>query len=87
MEWENHWQKGLEIRKRYCEPVGAWFSQFGQLSVVHHMWFYPDLETRKKMREAAWQVDGWAETVYNTVPLVQSMQSRILEPLKCSPLK
>ena len=25
-----------------------------------------DLETRKKTREQAWKVDGWAETVYNT---------------------
>lgn len=27
---------------------------------------YSDLETRKKTREQAWKVDGWAETVYNT---------------------
>lgn len=27
---------------------------------------YSDLESRKITREQAWQVDGWAETVYKT---------------------
>jgi hypothetical protein len=61
-----HWRKGLECRRQFCEPVGAWFSQLGDLNVVHHMWTYPDLQTRKTTREDAWQVDGWAETVTNT---------------------
>lgn len=61
-----HWRKGLECRRQFCEPVGAWFSQLGDLNVVHHMWTYPDLQTRKTTREDAWQVDGWAETVINT---------------------
>lgn len=61
-----HWRKGLDCRRQFCEPVGAWFSQLGDLNVVHHMWTYPDLQTRKTTREDAWQVDGWAETVTNT---------------------
>ena len=28
-----------------------------------HMWQYPDFETRKRTREQAWSVDGWAYTV------------------------
>jgi hypothetical protein len=59
-------KKGLECRRKYCQPVGAWFSQLGQLNVVHHMWVFPDLETRKESRAAAWQEKGWAETVWNT---------------------
>lgn len=66
LEWEMHWRKGLDCRRQFCEPVGAWFSQLGDLNVVHHMWTYPDLQTRKITREDAWQVDGWAETVTNT---------------------
>ncbi|KAG0019765.1 hypothetical protein BGZ80_005306 [Entomortierella chlamydospora] len=66
LEWETNWRRGLECRRQFCEPVGAWFSQLGKLNYVHHMWNYPDLETRKKTREQAWKVDGWAETVYNT---------------------
>lgn len=66
LEWESQWRRGLEIRKRYCSPVGAWFNQLGTLSRVHHLWYYPDFSTRKANREAAWEAKGWAETVHNT---------------------
>ncbi|KAI7852434.1 NIPSNAP-domain-containing protein [Circinella umbellata] len=87
LEWETEWRKGLECRRQYCEPVGAWFSQLGELHSVHHMWTYPDLQTRKTTREDAWNVDGWAETVYKTVRLVDNMSSYILKPLSYSPLR
>lgn len=35
-------------------------------SLKHNLYMNSDLETRKKTREQAWKVDGWAETVYNT---------------------
>ncbi|CAJ0906368.1 17112_t:CDS:2, partial [Entrophospora sp. SA101] len=79
--------RGLECRRQFCEPVGAWFSQLGLLNRVHHMWQYPDLENRKITREKAWEVDGWAETVYKTVRLVQKMETNILKPLDFSPLR
>ncbi|OZJ03006.1 hypothetical protein BZG36_04677 [Bifiguratus adelaidae] len=87
LEWETEWRKGLEYRRRYCEPVGAWFSQLGKLNTVHHMWTYPDLQTRKVTREEAWQEDGWAETVYKTVRLIDNMHTAILVPLEFSPLR
>jgi len=87
LEWETHWHRGLECRRQFCEPVGAWFSQLGFLNCVHHMWQYPDIENRKITREKAWEVDGWAETVYKTVRLVQKMEANILKPLDFSPLR
>ncbi|KAI9485910.1 MAG: hypothetical protein EXX96DRAFT_469964, partial [Benjaminiella poitrasii] len=87
LEWEYYWRKGLECRSQFCEPVGAWFSQLGDLHTVQHMWTYPDLQTRKTTREAAWKVEGWSDTVYKTVRLVDSMHSYILKPLDFSPLK
>ncbi|KAF8986814.1 hypothetical protein BGZ52_007495 [Haplosporangium bisporale] len=87
LEWEANWRRGLECRRQFCEPVGAWFSQLGGLNYVHHMWNYPDLETRKKTREQAWKVDGWAETVYNTVRLIEHMEANILLPMEFSSLK
>jgi hypothetical protein len=87
LEWEQHWKPGLHARRKFCTPVGAWFTQLGPLHTVHHMWVYPDLHTRKISREQAWQIPGWAETVETTVHLVTKMQTEILEPFKCSPLK
>ncbi|PKY47740.1 NIPSNAP-domain-containing protein [Rhizophagus irregularis] len=87
LEWENHWKRGLECRRQFCEPVGAWFCQLGELNFVHHMWQYPDLESRKITREQAWNVDGWADTVFKTVRLVRKMESNVLVPLPFSPLR
>lgn len=87
LQWEQTWRKGIEARRRFVEPVGAWFSQVGRLHQVHHMWQYPDLQTRKETREKAWKLDGWAETVSKTAEYSRLMDSIILLPLPYSPLK
>lgn len=87
LEWEHVWRRGIEARRKLVAPVGAWFSQVGRLHQVHHMWQYPDLETRKEIREQAWKVDGWAETVSKTAQLAKTMDAFILSPLPFSPLK
>ncbi|OBZ85580.1 Protein NipSnap 2 [Choanephora cucurbitarum] len=87
LEWEMYWRKGLECRRQFCEPIGAWFTQLGDLNTVYHMWAYPDLHTRKTTREEAWNTDGWAETVHKTVPLVNHMSSFIMKPLPHSPIR
>ncbi|KAF8634901.1 hypothetical protein AX15_000649 [Amanita polypyramis BW_CC] len=87
LEWETAWRRGIEARRKYVAPIGAWFSQLGRLHEVHHMWQYPSLEARKETREKAWQTDGWAETVSKTSQLTEYMDSFILTPLPFSPLK
>lgn len=34
-------RKGIEARRKFVAPVGAWFSQIGRLHQVYHMWQYP----------------------------------------------
>jgi hypothetical protein len=40
-----HRRRGIEARRKYVAPVGAWFSQVGRLHQVHHMWQYPYVAT------------------------------------------
>ncbi|KAJ5306279.1 hypothetical protein PENANT_c017G06160 [Penicillium antarcticum] len=86
LEWETHWRRGLTARREVMEGVGAWFVQIGELNTVHHLWQFANLEERKIRREQSWGVEGWAETVHKTVPLIQTMQSRILVPMPWSPV-
>lgn len=86
LDWETHWRKGLKARREVMEGVGAWFVQIGDLNTVHHLWQFADLEERKLRREKSWSVEGWGNTVHKTVPLIQSMQSRILIPMPWSPV-
>ena len=46
---------------------------------------YNDLADRKQCREGTWHNPGWNDVVSNTVPLIRSMSTRILEPLPFSP--
>lgn len=86
LEWETHWRRGLNARREVMEGVGAWFVQIGDLNTVHHLWQFADLEERKVRREQSWGIEGWAETVHKTVPLIQSMKSRVLIPMPWSPV-
>ncbi|KAF2149922.1 NIPSNAP family protein [Myriangium duriaei CBS 260.36] len=86
LEWETHWRKGLQARREVMEGVGAWFVQIGDLNTVHHLWQFADLEERRARREQSWSVPGWGETVHKTVPLIQTMKSRILIPMPWSPV-
>ncbi|KFY15706.1 hypothetical protein V492_01805 [Pseudogymnoascus sp. VKM F-4246] len=86
LDWETHWRKGLAARREVMEGVGAWFVQIGDLNTVHHLWQFADLEERKVRREKSWGVEGWGNTVHKTVPLIQTMQSRILVPMPWSPV-
>ncbi|KAL8794764.1 MAG: hypothetical protein Q9195_002718 [Heterodermia aff. obscurata] len=86
LEWETHWRRGLKARREVMEGVGAWFVQVGDLNTVHHLWQFADLEERKARREMSWGVEGWGDTVHKTVPLIQTMKSRILIPMPWSPV-
>lgn len=48
---------GLEARRPFQEPVGAWYTHVGGLHTVFHIWAYPSMEQREKTRAAAWQVE------------------------------
>lgn len=85
MEWEAHWQGGLKARREVMEGVGAWFVQIGELNTVHFLWQFADLEERRRQREQSWERPGWADTVHKTVPLIQTMKSRIMIPMPWSP--
>ncbi|RQM06816.1 hypothetical protein DH86_00002805 [Scytalidium sp. 3C] len=86
LEWETHWRRGLKARREVMEGVGAWFVQIGELNTVHHLWQFANLEERKVRREQSWSIEGWGDTVHKTVPLIQSMKSRILIPMPWSPV-
>ncbi|KAM9583725.1 protein NipSnap homolog 2 isoform 5-T5 [Trichechus inunguis] len=87
IEWGNYWARAIRFRQDGNEAVGGFFSQIGQLYMVHHLWAYKDLQTREDIRNGVWHKHGWEELVYYTVPLIQEMESRIMIPLKTSPLQ
>ncbi|KAF2982784.1 hypothetical protein EK904_010099 [Melospiza melodia maxima] len=53
--------RAIRFRQDNNEAVGGFFSQIGQLYMVHHLWAYKDLQTREDIRNAAWHKPGWDE--------------------------
>ncbi|XP_046841213.1 protein NipSnap homolog 1-like [Xenia sp. Carnegie-2017] len=84
IEWRNNWIQAIVHRQKNNEDVAGFFTQIGELYVVHHLWAYRNLKVRKETREAAWENPNWADCVANTVPLVRRMESRIMLPTKIS---
>jgi len=86
-DWGNYWARGIQCRKGVRDdiPYAGFFSQLGRLHTIYHIWCYSDLADRKKCRESTWHNAGWNDVVANTVPLIRSMKTRILEPLPFSP--
>uniref|UniRef100_A0A8D1DGF8 Nipsnap homolog 2 n=2 Tax=Sus scrofa TaxID=9823 RepID=A0A8D1DGF8_PIG len=61
IEWGNYWARAIRFRQDGNEAVGGFFSQIGELYMVHHLWAYKDLQTREDIRNAAWHKHGWEE--------------------------
>lgn len=55
--------RGINFRSN---QVAGFFSQIGQLYMVHHVWHYKDLQSRKDVREDSWTKPGWDEIVAYT---------------------
>lgn len=85
IEWGNRWSHAIKIRRK--DAVGGFFSQVGELYMVHHLWAYYDMQHRKEERENMWQQPGWDDCVAATVPLVRHMTARILLPSPKSPMQ
>lgn len=85
IEWGNNWARGITFRR--TNAVAGFFSQIGQLYMVHHIWSYKDLQARKDIREDNWRKPGWDECVAYTVPLIREMRSRWMCPTAFSPMK
>jgi len=88
-DWSCYWSKGINIRKNVRQdiPYTGMFTQLGQLHTIYHIWCYSDLVDRRVCRQEVWNHQDWNMIVANTVPLVRTMKTRILEPLPFSPTK
>jgi len=86
-DWSNYWSKGIQFRSsvRQDVPYCGLFTQLGQLHTIYHIWCYKSMADRKQCREATWHYPEWNDIVANTVPLVNTMSTTLLEPLEFSP--
>lgn len=71
---------GRKVRgDHYGKLEGYWFSEFGTLNQVVHLWSYPDLNERERLRGELAKNDGWTkEYVPKIRPLQVAQENKIL---------
>lgn len=73
---------GLPLQRRHLgEPLGWYVSmEIGPLNEVIHLWGYKDLADRAARRAALQAEPGWAAYLEAAMPLLQTMENRIVTP-------
>lgn len=61
-------------------PVGYYYTEFGPLNQVTHMWAYDDLKDREKRRAQLSAIPEWQEFRSRLMPLVHHQENKLLMP-------
>jgi hypothetical protein len=82
----------LELVAKVGRPVrgddygtchGYWVHEFGTLNQVSHLWSYPSLDERTRLRAALGQNERWSkEFVAQAQPLLVRQDLKLLNPVK-----
>ena len=79
---------GRKIRgDKYGTLEGSWTTEFGTLNQYVHLWSYPDLNERERLRQALGKDAAWTkEYVPQIRPLIVAQENKILAAVDGVPL-
>jgi hypothetical protein len=69
------------------EPIGFFTTETGTLCQVVHMWKYDGMGHREQCRLKLASAPGWSNYLDASMPLLRTLENRILVPASFSPLK
>ena len=83
-----HREVGRQIRgDKYGKLEGGWTTDFGTLNQYVHLWSYPDLNERERLRKALAKDEAWVkEYVPKIRPLLVAQENKILNAVEAVPL-
>ena len=74
-------EEGMPIQTKYLPAmVGYYFTEVGTMNLVVHMWAYEDLKQRSELRAKMQADPGWQAYVKKIHGLIQSQETRIMNP-------
>jgi hypothetical protein len=77
------WAEAVPHREKYSPLAACWYTEFGALNRVVHIWPYKDLAEREKIRAAAAKDPHWPP---RTQEWLVKAESKLLIPSYFSPL-
>jgi hypothetical protein len=79
---------GMPERAPQNNLVGFWFTEFGALNQVVHIWSYESLDQRTRIRADLMKNPRWAKDFLSkAMPMLDRMQSVIMNSAPFSPLQ
>jgi hypothetical protein len=74
---------GRKIRgDKYGKLEGFWFTEFGTLNQLVHLWSFSDLNERERLRAALAQDQAWnSEYIPQIRPMMLAQENKILAPI------
>jgi hypothetical protein len=80
--FEERFGAGLHIREKFSKLGGFWHTEVGALNQVIHVWQYPSIEERMRVRAAMATAVGWPPA---TAEFTLKQQSEVFNPAPFSP--
>jgi NIPSNAP len=81
-EVEKRFGEAYEVRKKHSELVAFLHTEIGPLNEIVHIWPYPDLNERARVRAGLAKETGWPPKIQE---FIVNMKSEILVPFPFSP--
>jgi hypothetical protein len=74
---------GRKIRgDKYGKLEGGWTTEFGMLNQYVHLWAYPDLNERERLRGELARNEEWTKGYVPQIrPLLMAQENKILSPV------
>jgi hypothetical protein len=81
-EVEKRWAEALPARQKLSPIGGFWHTEVGPLNQIIHIWPYPNLAERERIRAEAVRSGVWPPKIGE---FIEHMESKILIPAPFSP--
>ena len=85
--WAKAFREVMPVREKYSQNLGIWTGEAPQPNEAVHMWNYPDLATRNRVRTAVFKDPDWLAFLSATAGSIAEMQNLLLVPTDFSPMQ
>lgn len=85
--WAALFKSYFPVREKYSQNVGLWTTEAANPNEAVHLWNYPSVDQRLKIRAEVAKDPGWQEFLAKGAGLIEAMHASLLLPTSFSPLR
>jgi len=84
---KNYEENGLAVQQPILgNMVGYFYTEFGPLNQVIHMWGYDSFEERARRRAELMKDERWQANLQKARPMIRAQENKLLIPAPFSPV-